>query len=511
MKRDTNRLTDGTYDVFVIGGGIHGVAAARAAALAGYRTALTDRSDFCGATSANSLKILHGGLRYLQHGNLKRMRHSIRSRRAMMRLAPHLVRPLPCVMPLYGHGLRGREALQIALWLNDFIAWDRNEGLAGDIRIPRGALVSRSGSLKLVPHLDRKHLRGAAMWFDVLAKDTERLALAFLQSAIHHGCTAANYAPVTEVRKGDGPYYTLTVEDRLTGRFHSVKSRFVINAAGPWFASLLPAGHSSTPNQQHWAMGLNIVVNKRIFPTVAVGLEGSTPYTDRDALLRRGKRLFFFVPWGDHTMIGTDYRLCRESPDTFQVQRDDIERMLEEIHHLHPRSSLSFNNVTWYHAGLLPASSDSPNESAEVQLEKNSSIVVHDQRQGAGLLSIKGVKYTTAPHIAEAAVTKVRKRLRPRKTSYSAKTEPAAPSLRIDADASVVSNEVIDHFIDEEMAITLGDIVFRRTNLGAVQCPSLQTLTILAERMAHRLEWTPEKVRREIRHVKDRYALLQRP
>lgn len=243
MKRDPNRLTDGIFDVFVIGGGIHGAAAAHASALAGYRTALTDKTDFSSATSANSLKIIHGGLRYLQHGNLKRMRHSIRSRRTMMRLAPDLVQPLRCMMPLYGHGLRGREALQIALWINDGISWDRNAGLRADVCIPSGALISRSESLRLVPHLDPKHLRGAALWFDVLAKDTERLVLSFLHSAVDHGCTAANYAPVREIRERADRCYTVTVEDLLTGRFHSVKSRFVINAAGPWFEALLPRSH----------------------------------------------------------------------------------------------------------------------------------------------------------------------------------------------------------------------------------------------------------------------------
>jgi glycerol-3-phosphate dehydrogenase len=256
-------------------------------------------------------------------------------------------------------------------------------------------------------------------------------------------------------------------------------------------------------------MGLNIIVDKRFFPDIAVGLEGSAPFEDKDAVFRRGKRLFFFVPWGRHTMIGTDYRLCQESPDTFRVQREDILQMLEEIRRVYPQCGLAYDNVTGYHAGLLPAASGDARENAEVQLEKNSSIVVHEQRQGAGLLSIKGVKYTTAPQIAEAAIARIRKLWKPRR-----KAERSPQEFRRDAASSVdmetarPPEETIDHFIDEEMAVTLSDVVYRRTNLGAARCPDPQILAAVADRMALRMGWTPKRKNQEIRDVMERYALL---
>src|SRR3990172_1319867 len=126
MKRDLKKLKTTEFDIVIIGGGIYGVCAAREAALRGLSVAIIEKDDFGSATSSNSLKIIHGGLRYLQHADFKRMRESITERRNLMRIAPHLVHPLPCIMPTYGHAMKGKEVMNIALFLNDLIGYDRN-------------------------------------------------------------------------------------------------------------------------------------------------------------------------------------------------------------------------------------------------------------------------------------------------------------------------------------------------------------------------------------------------
>ena len=166
MKRDIHKLENSFFDVVIVGGGIHGATAAYHATLAGMKTALVDKSDFCHATSANSLKIIHGGLRYLQHLNIKRMRQSILSRRELMLFAPHLVRPLACIMPTYGFGLRGKEVMRLALLFNDIISWDRNKGLAQGSRLPKGFTITKDMCLKVIPDIETKGLRGASLWHD---------------------------------------------------------------------------------------------------------------------------------------------------------------------------------------------------------------------------------------------------------------------------------------------------------------------------------------------------------
>ena len=151
MQRALNQLTQHPYDVLIIGGGIYGVSVARDAALRGVSVALVEKGDFGSATSSNSLRIVHGGLRYLQQADFRRMRQSIYERMVLMRIAPHLVHPLPFLLPTYGHGMRGKEIMALALALNDLIGFDRNCLPDPQKRLPPGRVISRSECLQLSP------------------------------------------------------------------------------------------------------------------------------------------------------------------------------------------------------------------------------------------------------------------------------------------------------------------------------------------------------------------------
>ena len=129
MRRDLKKLSEQKYDLLIIGGGVNGLATAWDATLRGLNVALVEKSDFGGASSAASLKIIHGGLRYLQHFDFPRMKESIRERSNMLRIVPHLIDPFPFMVPTYGHGMKGREALAVAMKMNDFISRDRNKTL----------------------------------------------------------------------------------------------------------------------------------------------------------------------------------------------------------------------------------------------------------------------------------------------------------------------------------------------------------------------------------------------
>jgi glycerol-3-phosphate dehydrogenase len=166
MRREPRALTDAVLDVLVIGGGIHGACVAWDAVLRGLTVGLIDREDFGSGTSANSLKIVHGGLRYLQDLDVRRMRESLAERRTFLRIAPQLVRPLPVVVPTSGRGRRGRGVLRLALALNDLIGLDRNAGLDDEHRIPRGRILSARECLRLVPGLPPAGVTGAGVFHD---------------------------------------------------------------------------------------------------------------------------------------------------------------------------------------------------------------------------------------------------------------------------------------------------------------------------------------------------------
>ena len=542
MKRDLKKLASETLDILVIGGGAHGAAIAYHAAMAGYKIALIDKNDFCSATSANSLKILHGGLRYLQHLNIKRMRHSIIARREMMRLAPHLVQPLSCIMPAYGHGLRGKRIMQAAIFLNDCISWDRNIGLPADIRLPPGFTVSRQKCQELIPEIKTENLHGASIWHDALAVDTERLIMTYLLEAERHGALAANYAEATGINMDGDGLYCVSVKDTFTQQVHIVKTRFIVNAAGPWIASLSSIFKSPDNTPQKWAMALNVISKKKIFEKHAVALEGNDTYEDKDAIIKRGKRLYFFVPWRGYTMIGTDYQASTAYPDSLQIKREDIQNMIEDINTIYPPARLTYEDVSFYHAGLLPMTENREAGNDNIQLEKNSQIYEHDKSGFKGVFSIKGVKYTTAPHIASELIHLLQKRFSPAKTvekkqpvldnhwqpanheiskllkgKYGPQAARVAHYMQgeqsdvwVDKTAGFLKAEV-DYLIQEEMACTLSDIVLRRTGLGTAECPSRKILEKIAAMMAAILDWNEERKKKEIEDVIRRYSPLILP
>jgi glycerol-3-phosphate dehydrogenase len=542
MKRDLKKLASEALDILVIGGGAHGAAIAYHAAMAGYKIAIIDKNDFCSATSANSLKILHGGLRYLQHLNIKRMRHSIIARREMMRLAPHLVQPLPCIMPAYGHGLRGKRIMQAAIFLNDCISWDRNIGLPEDILLPPGFTVSKEKCQELIPGIKTENLHGASIWHDALAVDTERLIMTYLLEAERHGALAANYAEATGINMDGDGLYCVSIKDTFTQQVHIVKTRFIVNAAGPWIASLSSVFKSPDNTPQKWAMALNVISKKKIFEKHAVALEGNDTYEDKDALIKRGKRLYFFVPWRGYTMIGTDYQASTAYPDSLQIKREDIQNMIENINTIYPPARLTYEDVSFYHAGLLPMTQNREADNDNIQLEKNSQIYEHDKSGFKGVFSIKGVKYTTAPHIASEIIHLLQKRFSPTKTvekkqpapdhqwqtenietgkllrkKYGRQAARVAYYLQeeqddvwVDKTAGFLKAEV-EYLIQEEMACTLSDIVLRRTGLGTAECPSREILTKIATMMAAILDWDEGRQKKEIEDVLCRYSPLILP
>lgn len=545
MQRDLGRLSTEPFDLIVVGGGIYGACAAWEASLRGLSVALLEQGDFGHATSANSQKIVHGGLRYLQSLDVRRMRESIRERRTLLRIAPHLVHPLPFVMPTYRHGWRRKPAMAAALFLNDLIAWDRNDGVADSSHhIPRSHILSKTECLRLAPGIPTAGLTGGAVWCDAQMENSERLTLSVVLSAAEAGATVANYVPVTEWLMEGNRVAGVVAEDALTGQRLEIRSRMVLNASGPWVGRVL-AGRNGSRNLRQPLRFLKAMtlLTRSITPQgVAVGVPSRHPQSKSLGLL-------FMTPWRDRTIVGTAYAPYQGEPDQCEATEQEIQGFIEEINVASPAARLRREEISGVCVGLVPAA-----DGTRLALATRYRLFDHTRLQGIdGLISVLGVKYTTARAVAEKSVDLVFAKLgrrpprslssqtpvwggrierldqfldaaiRERLWGLSARVTrhlvysygcayPAVLRLvrdnlawgeTIAGSAEVLKAEVVQA-VREEMAVKLSDVVFRRTDLAAHGDPGESALRECAQLMAEELDWAAARIEREMDETRAR-------
>jgi glycerol-3-phosphate dehydrogenase len=540
MKRDLRALAERPWDVAVVGGGIHGACVAWDAVLRGLTVCLVDRADFAAATSANTMKIIHGGLRYLQHADVRRMRESVAEQRSLLRIAPHLVHPLPVLVPTYGHAWRGRAALRVALRLNDLIRRGHGDGQ----RLPRSRTVSRRECLGLTPGLDTAEVTGAGVFYDAQVRNSERLVLAFLRSAAKAGAELANYAEVTELRRDADGLVCAIVSDRLGHAATAIRARTVVNASGPWVDQVRGRAPAGPSRGASFAKAFNVVTRQLLPPGPALALPLRHAAGAAERARRRGTRSLFVVPWREQSLVGTWYTRHDGAPGDVRITEADVTRLLEAINQACPALAVTLDDVRLVHGGLLPLTGIEDGL-PEAQLARHGRIVDHAHDGFPGLISIVGVKYTTARLMAERAVDRVFERLgRTPPPSMSARVSlhggeremaeaaavlqparaPLPPALddygsargevlahlrpgeQVDDPIAILRAEV-RHAIRAEMALTLSDVVFRRTGLASAGDPGIGLLAAAARAAGIELGWSTDREKAELRQVYGRFGV----
>lgn len=401
MKREIEKLKSEEFDLLVIGGGIHGATIVYEAALAGLKVCLIEKDDFGSQTSANSLKVLHGGLRYLQHGNIKRMRESIYSRKAFQKIAPHLVKSVPFMIPTNGFAIKSKLALNIALKLNDIISFDRNKGIAKECHIPTGKTVSKIEAHKIYPKLDGQKITGGAVWYESIALNTERMLFEFLHDAYDNGAVLANYVKAIKFNSNEEKITSVNVVDERTNEEFSIKAKSIVNSVGPWLNEILSCTKDLKYLKSPLSQAVNIIVKKKLFNEYAVGFESVKEFVDKAAIISKGKRLFFFVPLGEYTMIGTTYKVFNKKPDDCKIEKNDVIEIINEVNDAYKRLNLTYDDVTQTHIGTQATADVEFKNDFDVQPETHSLVFDHSEKGNyKNLISIRSVKYTTAPAIA---------------------------------------------------------------------------------------------------------------
>lgn len=552
MRRDPVALTEPGFDLVVIGGGIFGACAACEAARRGLAVALVERGDFSGATSAQSFKMVHGGMRYLQHADVKRVRQSSADRHRLLRVAPHLVRPLPIVVPTYGHGMRGKGALRAAMAAYDALTFDRNAGISDPRRrIPRGRCLTRSEVIERYPGLPERGLTGAGVFSDGQMVNPPRLVLAFVRSAVESGAVVANYVEATRILVRDDRAWGIEARDILSGDELAVRGRVVLNAAGPYAEGLLARSGIPLVGKTPWSRDAYFVVDRPLVPgTEALALPART--SDPDALLSRGPRHLFLVPWHGATLVGVWHEVYEGEPDAYAVRESELREFLDEIDAAYRGLGLTLEDISLWNAGLIPFGENDPS-ARDLRFGHRSRLVDHaEEHRVEGLVTLIGVRYTTGPSDSARAVELVLEKLG-RQAPGPADPEPvlggdipnfeelvrrvlaeapgtvppaalrglvhnhgsqadrvlaltrARPDLAETIGGSTVLRAEAIHAVREEMAMTLSDVVLRRTDLGTARYPGRAAVEECLELVAGEAGWDGARRGREMERVQDAF------
>jgi glycerol-3-phosphate dehydrogenase len=544
VRRDLARLASQDFDVLIVGGGISGACMAHDAALRGLSVALIEKQDFGGATSSASSKVLHGGIRYLQQGRLDKVRESVVERAAFQVIAPHLTRYVPFLIPTYRGLLRGRAALSAGIALYELVGLGQNRGIRDSAKqVPRsGGAASAEWLAELARLQPAGHPTGVRVLFESHMYNSERMTLAFVKTAAENGADVANYLAAEGVLRSGNRIQGVVARDRLTGQEIRVAARLTVNAAGPWIRGLNERFNVGSLVRQitGFSKGTHIVT-RALLPDVGLALPTGRK---AKAVVTRGGRHVFVIPWRGLSLIGTTDGPFSGNPDEVGPADEDIDDLLGDVNAALPGAGLTRADVRHAFAGLYPLT-DAVLHRDVYQGTGDYQIVDHAHGDGVdGCMSVLGAKFTTARRLAERAIDVACRKLghpsvpcRTRTTaltggaiqdldgylsdarrrlplldgdvvahlvrSYGTETDKvlrrSAPT-RLAPGSPCVEAEVA-FAVETEMAMRLDDVVFRRTGLGTVGHPGELALSRCAGIIGTRLGWSAERIADEVRQT----------
>ena len=514
------------FDVLIIGGGMAGAGVARDLALRGASVVLFEKADFASGSTSRSSKLIHGGLRYLELFDFKLVRESLRERETLGRLAPHLIRPLPFLIPIYRGARRGLIKVRIGLTLYDWLTPGK--------RTDRYQVIRPEAALALEPEVRAEDLKGAGLYFDDLLLSPERLCLENVLSACRHGARAFNYAAVEEVLRGPKGAEGVAVRDLLTDRVVRVRGRVIVNAAGPWVDRVRAlAGISDR--------GAHVIRTTK-------GIHCLLPrLTERAVYLpAQDERMIFVIPWREFSLVGTTDTDFDGNPDRLWATKDEVTYLLGEVRGVLPDRRVTADNVLYTYAGVRPLTHEAGKSPSRVSRQHR----VWSEGPGGKFLTITGTKLTCFRSLAEEVSDRVMARLGRRARARTAgltldgadesagrvearawmdvSAERAATGLARETLERLVETygrnhvRVLDlarklpdgsellchrnpeivaqlHYaVAEELTVSLQDFLLRRTGIGQSPCLGLDCALAIAARLADLLGWNARRREAEL-------------
>jgi glycerol-3-phosphate dehydrogenase len=469
MSREDSlkHVGDRKFDLIVIGGGINGAGIARDASMRGLRVLMLDKGDLASGTTQWATRLIHGGLRYLEHYEVPLVRESLRDRETMLRTAPHLVKPLRFAVPVYEHSSRGPGMIRLGMIGYDVLSYDRS--------VPGHKMFSREQALREYPGLNPDGLKAVATYSDCQVEYAERVAVENAMSAVQNGAEVITYAEVKRLLFEDGGSRVSGVEfedvldggEGSSGKTYTARATVTVNVAGPWVDRVLSGaegsgngqsggGGESEPGMIGGTKGSHIIVDP--FP----GAPKTAVYVEA----RADGRPYFIVPWNERYLIGTTDRRYEGNLDHVEADQDEIDYLLDETNFVIPEANLTRDSVLFTYSGVrpLPAAPQGDEGSvsrshivydhAKSKSAAGGGIKVSGGPKAEGLLSIVGGKLTTYRNLGRQTTDVVFKKL-------GVKSHPKSATERVPLPGGQAPD--LDAFEDEfRVNSGLPDVLARR-------------------------------------------------
>ncbi|HJT65205.1 MAG TPA: glycerol-3-phosphate dehydrogenase [Pyrinomonadaceae bacterium] len=491
------------FDLVVVGAGINGAGIARDAALRGLKVLLVDKGDIGGGTSAGSTRLIHGGLRYLEHFEFGLVRESLRERETLLRIAAHLVHPLRMVIPIYRDGGRGWTTIRAGMIAYDLLSWGKS--------LPRHRMLSARETLRQMPGLRADGLVGAAVYYDAQVEFAERLVVENVLAAVQCGATVLTYTRVAQLEVEEGRIKGVRLETR-SNQTDWARGDVVINAAGPWVDRLLDETPVKSERLIGGTKGSHVVV------AAFAGAPESAVYLEAVS----DRRPFFIIPWDGNYLIGTTDVRFEGDPDEVRSEAWEIEYLLSETNRAFPSAELSRERVLYTYAGVRPLPFTTNHNEQSITRRH----FMREHAQVKNLVSVVGGKLTTYRSLAEQCVDLVLRKLGQGFTrSETARVplpgasdfDPSIPCERLSRIWGSRAKEIVelanrlkcDAFAAEivfafenEFAKTLADCFLRRTMIGLNADLGLSEIEAAAEVGRRFFGWTEDRARREVEGYK---------
>lgn len=511
-----------TYDLLIIGAGINGAGIARDAAMRGLNVLLLDKGDISAGTSSWSTRLIHGGLRYLEHGEIRHVRESLRERERLLRIASHLVKPIPLLIPIYKKNRRGKLAIRLGMVAYDLLSFGKT--------LKRHRMLSSKETIERAPCLNQDGLLGGAEYFDAQVEFAERLVLENAISAVERGAHVRTYSRVDELIVEKDRVVGVRFSDLLQGGAHLARAKMTINVSGPWVDEVLSHAGCGIDRQVGGTKGSHIVVER--FPGAPDG--GLYVEASEDG------RPFFIIPWNGLCLIGTTNLPYDGDLDRVNASEEEIDYLLRETNRRAPSSKLERRSILFTYSGVRPLPYVREGDPASITRR----YFIHDHAPTLeGIVSIVGGKLTTYRSLSEEVVDLVLKKLGRKAVRCRTDTEylpgagpydyeasreqfastyglPASVSARLFRIYGTRAERVIEeakrnvelfrmlgpdaieaeivYAFSSEMALTLTDCLMRRTMLGWSRTLALDLVVRAADVARLYFGWDKNRYTREI-------------